>query len=79
MVEVVSNSTIRIATEVLKAPKKLIKRGKNIDYNFLMKCDNKSDALKIIEEEKFWIKGNKKENKSDGFKQNYVCHYHVHI
>ena len=46
MVEIVSNSTIRAATEALRAPKKLIKRSKIIDYNF------------VIEEEKFWIKGN---------------------
>ncbi len=62
--------------KLVEKVKIIIKRSKNAEYVFINKYDHNELAIKAIEEEKIWNKGNKKDTKSEGVKQNYVCKFH---
>ena len=55
------NNLIKKITEIGK-------RGKNINYNIIQKYNNKEDAEKAITDENMWIKGVRKDTKSEGIK-----------
>ena len=74
IVEVVSNANP--IQKLIEKVTKLTKRNKNTEYVFINKYDHNELAIKAIEEEKIWNKGNKKDTKSEGVKQNYVCKFH---
>jgi hypothetical protein len=71
--------------EVVKHPEKIVenvaeplvknsKRGKNLDFNFLIRYINAQEARESIDEDKCWKKGNKTES-GNGTKQVYKCKF----
>ncbi len=73
LIEVVTNN--KVVNSILEKVKKLTKRGKNAAYYFTAKFDKIEDALNTVINEKLWIKGTKKETKSEGLRQNYFAHF----
>ena len=73
IVEVVSNADP--IQKLIEKVTKLTKRNKNTEYVFINKYDHNELAIKAIEEEKIWNKGNKKDKKSDcsRFQKDNIC------
>ena len=69
--EVETNDKSKAAVEGVN---KVSTRGKNNDYDFVSKYDSAEAAQKVIETEKNWKKGNKKET-TRGVKQFFNCKY----
>jgi hypothetical protein len=74
-IEIVSNLNKKVQNVVGEIGKK--SRGKNEAYVFIAKFNDKKEALVELDTQNCWIKGTRKENKSDGTKQNYLCKHHV--
>ena len=70
-IEIVSNLNKKVQNLVGEIGKK--SRGKNEAYVSIAKFNDKKEALVELDTQNCWIKGTRKENKSDGTKQNYLC------